>query len=94
MNGVTKEAWLNVNDPKDRDSLLYDMLSGMNSTFEGQIKACSKRFDCIEDDHTGLAKTFDRRKKVDTAAAGAGGIIGGFIAIGAAVVARLVGWLK
>lgn len=94
MNGVTKESWLAVSDPKQRDGLLYDMLSGLNDTMINQINACRCRFENIEKDQTDLAIRFDRRKRVDTAAAGAGGVIGAFITFGGAVAIRLLGWLK
>lgn len=94
MNGVTKESWLNVSDPKERDGLLYDMLDGLHQVMIKQIDACECRFTDIEDNHKDLAKKFDRRKRLDTAAAGAGGIVGGAISMGTAILVKLIGWFK
>ncbi len=36
----------------------------------------------------------ERRKKIDTGIALAGGTIGGFVAVGSALLARMAGWFK
>lgn len=41
INGITKEAWLAVESPKDRDSLLFDMIAGI---YERQ-KSCVEKQD-------------------------------------------------
>ena len=94
MNGIKKDTWLSVDNPRDRDSLLFDMLEGIDRSINKQFDVGEKRFETIEADHTALAKQFDRRKKWDTAAAAGGGIIGGALVMLGTVLTKVLGWIK
>ncbi|MCK4525912.1 hypothetical protein KAW18_00970 [candidate division WOR-3 bacterium] len=38
MQGLTKETFLKAEDPRNRDAMLYDMLSHINGKIDGVIK--------------------------------------------------------
>ena len=76
MNGVTKETFLQVKGDA-RWGLLYDILEGIHGT-------------CVtcREEMVPRVKKLENNKNKDTAAAVAGGFIGGF----AAMAARLIFW--
>lgn len=94
MNGIKKETWMEVEKPRDRDSLLFDMLEGIDQSINKKFEAGEERFAAAEKNHSDLATRFDRRKKWDTAAAAGGGVIGGALVMFGTVITKLMGWLK
>jgi len=94
MNGIKKDTWLRVSDPKDRDALLFDMLEGIDKSIQNKFQVGEDRFEAVEKSHTDLAKRFDRRKKWDTAAAAGGGVVGGATTMAGMLFARVLGWIK
>lgn len=78
MNGITRDTF----DTLDHDGklgVLFDGITGIkgmhnndHESCEQQVKDCKKRFKALED-----------RKILNTAAAGGGGIFGGFLAMAA-----------
>ena len=66
----------------------------MFKTYNRDRDVYEKRFTCIETEHTKLSTRFDRRKKFDTAAAGSGGVLGGFIAVVGMLFMKMMGWSR
>jgi len=70
MNGITKETFLNAEDPKNRDAMLYDMLDGINN----KISTCQSSMEP-------RIKKIEKRKRIDTVVGTVSGFAGGVSAV-------------
>jgi len=69
MNGISKETFRELENDRERTDIIFDLLKDL--------------FDCsckTDERVERLERKFERKKRVDSAVAAGGGLVGGFIA--------------